>query len=157
MVRLVNVFVLVLTYKSDRKLSDHARTSTKRREPGLQSHVKLYNNICHQMKALAGRRRGLRRVILPKPIDPQNVFALDVDDDIWQDTGLDEDDDTDNAAPEWLTDDTVRKAIRLTLLHDRCVEEEDRLRKERWAMQDWVYEEWMVVLTAQRLNSKTNI
>ena len=65
-----------------------------------------------KMKAVAARRRDLSRAVLPRPIDPRMIFALDMDDDIWQDAGLDDnDDDSNNDAPRWLGDDEMRKGI----------------------------------------------
>jgi hypothetical protein len=101
------------------------------------------------MKAIAAQRRDLRRAVLPKPIDSQTVFALDIDDDIWQDVGLEDDD---NYAPPWLADDNVRKGIRILVLHDRCIEEKIRLQKECTAMKEWVSEEWQVIQLARKLN-----
>ncbi|KAG2155941.1 uncharacterized protein EDB93DRAFT_1073135, partial [Suillus bovinus] len=57
---------------------------------------------------------------------------LDVDDDIWQDIGLD--DDTLNPLA-WLSDNTVRNGIWLQLEVDWCNEEEARLMRERTVIQ----------------------
>ncbi|KZP30234.1 hypothetical protein FIBSPDRAFT_726398 [Athelia psychrophila] len=44
--------------------------------------------------------------IIPEPIPPGGLWALDVDDNIWQDIGL-EDDNVDSAPPLWLRDENV--------------------------------------------------
>ena len=51
------------------------------------------------------------------------LFSLDVDDDIWQDIGLTETDDSTDP-PLWLSDENVRMGIRAMLEMDRCQEEE---------------------------------
>jgi hypothetical protein len=71
---------------------------------------------------------------------------LDVDDDIWQDLGLQEDDLSD--PPRWLTDEKVHQGIRWMLELDRCLEEEERLKEERCFLQEWVVEEWRRVENA---------
>jgi len=45
--------------------------------------------------------------IKPKKIDKEGLFKLDVDDDIWQDIGLDEDELEMREIPKWLADNTV--------------------------------------------------
>ncbi|KAL6302529.1 hypothetical protein BKA93DRAFT_827420 [Sparassis latifolia] len=79
--------------------------------------------------------------ISPQLIQGNGLFKLDVDDDIWQDVGLDDDDDI-AAVPHWLGDETVREGIKNRLLLDRCNEEEERLREERCSLQEWFAEEW---------------
>ncbi|KAH7905600.1 hypothetical protein BJ138DRAFT_1118327 [Hygrophoropsis aurantiaca] len=59
----------------------------------------------------------------------EGLFQLDVDDDIWQDTGLD--DDISMAAPQWLVDKNIQSGIQLLLEIDRCTE------KEEWMMTEW--------------------
>ncbi|KAG6805487.1 hypothetical protein H0H92_015216, partial [Tricholoma furcatifolium] len=74
------------------------------------------------------------------------LFALDVDDTIWQDVGLTDDMGSINVTPPlWLADDRVRDGIRAFLEHDRCIEEEERVRRECQSMRLWFMEEWSVV------------
>ncbi|KAJ7302004.1 hypothetical protein DFH08DRAFT_919019 [Mycena albidolilacea] len=80
----------------------------------------------------------------PLPIPADHVWQLDLDDDIWQDVGLD-DDEISAEPPLWLCDEKVRSGIRAMLELDRCKEENVRLKKERCAMQVWFAEEWQVV------------
>jgi hypothetical protein len=84
----------------------------------------------------------------PQPIQRDGLFKLDVDDDIWQDVGLD--DEYDGGIPPWLGDEGVRTGIQALLQHDRCCEEELRLRKERCNLQHWFMEEWDCIEAAQR-------
>ncbi|KAL6298593.1 hypothetical protein BKA93DRAFT_820298 [Sparassis latifolia] len=108
---------------NNNKLSTHAESSIKRREPGILKLAKTYNDLCMQMSTLIRQRKAPRFAIVPPPIQSNGLFKLDVDDDIWQDVGLDDDADTD-AVPRWLGDETVREGIKMCLLLDRCIEEE---------------------------------
>ena len=73
-----------------------------------------------------------------------NLFNLDIDDDIWQDVGLTEADNS-SEPPLWLCDDNIRMGIRAMLERDHCLEEEARLIKERWSLQEWFAEEWKIL------------
>ena len=84
---------------------------------------------------------------MPHPIDTHKLFSLDVDDEIWQDIGLDEIDENEGT-PLWLGDSNVRNGIKHLLALDRCLEEEARLKRERLAMQEWMCEEWMTLQRA---------
>ena len=79
-------------------------------------------------------------------ISREGIFQLDVDDEIWQDVGLE--DEVANP-PRWLADDNVRQGIRLLLDHDRCVEEENRLSRERCVMQEWMITKWTTLESAR--------
>jgi hypothetical protein len=102
------------------------------------------------MQTLVQQQQAPRNVFIARPIDAQKLFALDVDDEIWQDTGLDGEED--GAVPLWLGSDDVRKGIQNLLTLDRCKEEEIRLRKERFAMQVWIREEWDTLQRALIVN-----
>lgn len=104
------------------------------------------------MLSLIRHRKAPAGAICPQKIEPKGLFALDVDDDIWQDIGLDNDNgdhQNDNLVPPlWLSDDGVCQGIKALLERDRCVEEESRLQHERRAMQEWFSEEWKVLSSA---------
>jgi len=89
--------------------------------------------------------------IAPQYISKDGLFKLDVDDDIWQDVGLD--DDMEGPVPGWLGDENVCTGIKNLLELDRCQEEEHRLRMERCAMQEWMMEEWTCLDATIRLSS----
>jgi hypothetical protein len=91
--------------------------------------------------------------VVPKKISREGLFGLDVDDEIWQDVGLEEGEDT-SLTPAWLGNDEVRQGITSVLELDRCVEEEMRLQRERCAMQDWMLAEWDALQAAQNITSK---
>ena len=84
----------------------------------------------------------------PIPIDLEGLFHLDVDDNIWQDIGLTDENDNNIAIPPWLADDDVREGIRALLDYNRCEEEEERLKQERISLQQWFTEEWIILDTA---------
>ncbi|KAG1723637.1 hypothetical protein EDB19DRAFT_1951979 [Suillus lakei] len=58
--------------------------------------------------------------IAPHSITPTGIFQLDVDNDIWQDVGLDS---NDMAPPAWLADENMHTAIKFQL--------------EEWMMAEW--------------------
>ncbi|KAG1797810.1 uncharacterized protein HD556DRAFT_1440770 [Suillus plorans] len=76
---------------------------------------------------------------MPHIILCDGIFLLDVDDNIWQDVGLD--DDT-MVLPAWLSDDAVRNGIHLQLEVDWCMEKKARLMCERAVIQEWMLAEW---------------
>jgi hypothetical protein len=108
-----------------------------------------YNALCAQLAKLIERRKAPRNAIAPQPIQSNGLFNLDVDDEIWQDVGLD--DDSDGPMPLWLCNDDVRRGIKSLLEVDRCIEEEQRLRMERCALQEWLFEEWSCIERAKDL------
>ena len=73
---------------------------------------------------------------------------MDVDDDIWQDIGLTDNNDEDLDIPAWLGDEHVRKGIKSLLELDRCMEEQRRLISECISMRQWLREEWVIVTSA---------
>ncbi|KAG1860952.1 hypothetical protein F4604DRAFT_1882527 [Suillus subluteus] len=108
-------------------------------EPGILKLITTYNGLCSQLQSLIQRRQAPPSAVPPHIIPRDGVFQLNIDDDIWQDVGLD--DDTLNP-PAWLSDDTVRNGIRLQLEVDQCNEEEARLMQERAIIQEWMLAEW---------------
>ncbi|KAG6805150.1 hypothetical protein H0H92_000519, partial [Tricholoma furcatifolium] len=85
-------------------------------------------------------------VVAPQKIETKGLFALDVDDTIWQDIGLAADENSINITPPaWLADESVRSGIKAVLEHDRCIEELERLQRECRSMRLWLAEEWVAV------------
>ncbi|KAG2030262.1 hypothetical protein BDR03DRAFT_936700 [Suillus americanus] len=127
------------TINAEHKLHANTQQSIKRREPGILKLVSTYNGLCSQLRSLICQRQAPPYAIMPHIIPRDGIFLLDVDDDIWQDVGLDNDT---MVPPAWLSDDAVRNGIRLQLEVDRCVEEEARLMRERAVIQEWMLAEW---------------
>lgn len=138
----------------ERNLSDHTKASLKRREPTIAKLAKTYNGLCKEIARIIERREAPLGAIAPSQIDHDQLFNLDVDDEIWQDIGLDEGPASTNEAdplsvPRWLADQAVRDGIRALLELDRCQEEEARLKLERCALQEWLIEEWACYTRAE--------
>lgn len=83
-------------------------------------------------------------------IKREGLFAMDVDDAIWEDIEVDDD----VVAPAWLCDEDTRRGIRYLHQLERCEEEEERLTYERCAIQEWFMEEWVSVNNAIMENGK---
>ncbi len=126
------------------KLEKHAQDQVKRKEPGIQTLARKYNNLCGELIVMIKEKKAPRGAIGPVKIDMETLFKLDVDDDIWQDIGLTNTDSMQNI-PAWLGDKDVRKGIKALLEFDRCEEEKRRLIEEHISMQQWMREEWIVI------------
>lgn len=92
--------------------------------------------------------------VAPEVIPPDGLWKLDVDDTIWQDIGLDENE-HDGQPALWLRNDKVCAGIRSMLDYDRCIEEESGLFREQVALQDWIVEEWAVLSAASEQTGRT--
>jgi hypothetical protein len=138
----------------DMKLHGHIEGSLKRREPTILRLSKDYNDLCRQLSTLIRRRKAPTGAVPPREIIREGLFMLDVDDEIWQDAGLDDDFEQ---PPMWLSNEGVRQGIRYLLERDRCQEEEVRLSRERRALQEWLQEEWQVNQIARRHGSEFNL
>ncbi|THU82373.1 hypothetical protein K435DRAFT_933946 [Dendrothele bispora CBS 962.96] len=128
---------------SEQQLNEHTRDSIRRREPGISAIATKYNKLCDEMATLIRQKKAPKFAVAPKKIERDTLFDLDVDEDIWQDVGLDEEDA--GPPPPWLCDEKVRKAIRAMLELDRCEEEMSRIRINRRALQEWFVDEWEVL------------
>ncbi|KIK14542.1 hypothetical protein PISMIDRAFT_116847, partial [Pisolithus microcarpus 441] len=125
---------------SEQRLQNHTVTSVKWCEPGIVKLSTNYNNMCLQMAALIHQGKAPQGSIAPVLIPRDALFKLDVDDDIWQDAGLE--DDTGRLPPAWLADENVQSGIRSLLELRRCEEEERCLLYERRMLMEWFSEEW---------------
>lgn len=121
----------------------------KRREPAILKLAKSYNDVCAQLRRIIREGQAPQGVVAPPDINREGLLDLDVDDEIWQDIGLD---DYEGRVPLWLGDENVRAGIRYLHQLRRCEEEEIRLKDERCGLQEWVSDEWMALSTA-RLNA----
>ncbi|EIN12249.1 hypothetical protein PUNSTDRAFT_60254, partial [Punctularia strigosozonata HHB-11173 SS5] len=135
-------------YSLMRTLGAHATNAIQQREPGIQALARRYNTLCIEMSDLIKRGAAPPGAQAPTPIDVKSLWNLDVDDPIWHDTGLMDEDLGEEAYPRWFADDAVRKGIRAMLEIDRCNEELARLRKERTTLQEWLQDEWAATADA---------
>jgi len=77
--------------------------------------------------------------IAPKALDNDKLFSLEIDDPIWDDRGLT---DNDMEVPLWLGNDQAHEGIRAMLMQDRCEEEKVFLQREANALAYWFSTEW---------------
>ncbi|KAF9511270.1 hypothetical protein BS47DRAFT_1373123 [Hydnum rufescens UP504] len=91
---------------SNHNTMEHTTKALKRRYHSVTSLVADYNKWQLNMMKLRGQGRISKNAIIPPPIDMKGLFGLDVNNDIWQDIGL-ADDEFDGTVPPWLGDDDV--------------------------------------------------
>ncbi|KAL1658923.1 hypothetical protein GGF50DRAFT_66318 [Schizophyllum commune] len=133
----------------ENRLQKHIKTAAERREGTVKTIVKKYNKACRELSSLiqAQRTRTGRCPIRPlKELPATGLWDLGIDNPCWDDLRYDADDE--DAAPPWMANEDVRKAIRGRLLLDRCQEEERRLQHERENVLEWLEVEWVAVLRA---------
>ncbi|KAG6823038.1 hypothetical protein H0H92_011615 [Tricholoma furcatifolium] len=133
-------------WSTDNKIDEHTAASVKRRDPSLSKLAWTYNTLLKKLLHLIDQGRAPPGAVVPQKIETKGLFALDVDDAIWQDAGLTGDAST--TPPPWLADELVRDGIRALLESDRCVEEDMRLKHEFCSMRLWLHEEWDIVNAA---------
>ena len=133
------------------KLHSHTESSVKCRESGIVKLLKTYNGLCTQLQALIRQGKAPQNALPPLPIAREGLFQLDIDDEVWQDIGLD---DTDSHPPGWLANDGVRQGIKYMLELDRCEEEAAHVMRERCALQEWMQEEWMQVESVKEQSNR---
>ncbi|OAX31014.1 hypothetical protein K503DRAFT_794986 [Rhizopogon vinicolor AM-OR11-026] len=133
------------TVTGERKLHMNTQHSIKHQEPGILKLVLTYNGLCTRLQSLIQQRRAPPSAVPPHIIPHDGIFLLDVNDNIWQDVGLD---DEILDPPAWLSDEAVRDGICLQLEVDRCMEEEAQLMWERAVIQEWMLVEWESIQAA---------
>ncbi|KAJ7688715.1 hypothetical protein B0H17DRAFT_1202793 [Mycena rosella] len=114
---------------NNQKLYSHTESTVKRREPTISKVNADYNKLCGELAKLIQEGKAPRGAIAPRPIPAKGIWQLDVDDGIWQDVGLD--------------DDNAEAAIEPPL---GCATK--TLVKERCSLQEWFAEEWATVSLA---------
>ncbi|KAJ7075038.1 hypothetical protein B0H15DRAFT_956854 [Mycena belliarum] len=114
---------------NDQKLYTHTESAVKRREPTISKVNTEYNKLCVEISTLIRDGKAPRGSVAPVQIPAKGIWQLDVDNAVWQDVGLDEDEDAITEPPPWLSDE--KKTA--------------RLRRERCLLQVWFAEEWTVV------------
>ncbi|KAJ7697423.1 hypothetical protein B0H17DRAFT_1130398 [Mycena rosella] len=133
---------------SEQKLLAHTDSAVKRREPQI-SHLKNdYNKLCDAIVIEIREKRAPRGAVAPERINTKALYALDVDDAIWQDVGLQ--DEGQKEPPLWLSSDSVCSGIRAMLDLDRAHEEDGFLARERESLRVWFAEEWTIVNAAMQ-------
>ncbi|KAJ7054851.1 hypothetical protein C8F01DRAFT_994985 [Mycena amicta] len=124
---------------SEHKKNEHASAAIKKREPTIKKLVKQYNEEVAKIEKLIQQKKVPANTRAPVRLDVDNIFELDIDDSIWLDVGL-TDDDAD--IPEALLDPGVRNLIRTLLQKRRAEEELHRLRREHGHLRIHLAAEW---------------
>ena len=129
---------------------DHAQTKTLLRcsSQYMTSLIMGYNHLVKQMAILKSHGLALRGAHVPQMKDTKQIFALDVDDMIWHDDGLDGAKDQD-LPPHWLANDAIQEWISALLKTDCVREQEEWLNKEVQSIFSWLNEEVMDIQQAQ--------
>jgi hypothetical protein len=122
---------------------DHKPTKDllKRGQQSIATLVSKFNRLVAVMEDLKQRRKAPFGVRVPKKLKMDMLFWLDVDDEIWNEDGLLEEDVV--SPPEWLANQKVRDAIPAMLECDRIHEEMERLDMEEKRMMLWLRYEIM--------------
>ncbi|KAG1733270.1 hypothetical protein EDB19DRAFT_1639732 [Suillus lakei] len=141
----------VIIFDLEHKLHVHAEASIQWRNPTIQKLVTTYNILCNKLIDLIRRGEAPAGAIAPHSITLTGIFQLDVDDDIWQDVGLDG---NDMAPPAWLADENMCTPIKFQLKVDRCNEEGARIMREHCVLQEWMMAEWDALQEARTCAGK---
>ncbi|KAJ3964610.1 hypothetical protein EV361DRAFT_873869 [Lentinula raphanica] len=72
------------------RVHHHTEDSVKKRDPSIQKLARQYNSLCAEMQRLISLNCAPRNACSPVLIPMKDLFNLDVDDEIWQDVGLDD-------------------------------------------------------------------
>ncbi len=75
------------------KLKKSVEGKVKRKEPGIQALARNYNKLCQELKQLILSKKCPLGAVSPVLIDLEGLFHLNVDDNIWQDIGLTDEND----------------------------------------------------------------
>ncbi|CAK5282214.1 unnamed protein product [Mycena citricolor] len=129
---------------SDWKLRNAIASSVSKRLPRIRRLVGEFNKLCAKLADMAIHNQAPRGAKIPVPIVTKKVPNLDVDDKIWDDVGL-TDEDSSSAPPDWLVNESVKEGIKALLDERRALEEDRFLRNERRSMKAWFQEEWSVI------------
>ncbi|KAJ7060644.1 hypothetical protein C8F01DRAFT_1253133 [Mycena amicta] len=127
---------------SAKKKNEHASSAIKKREPGIKKLVKSYNTEVAKIEQLIKRGKVPEGTIAPERLVEAHIFELDIDDAIWLDVGLT---DEESPLPEVLLNPDLRKQIRALLQKRRCEEESHRLKREHGHLRIWFATEWEAV------------
>ncbi|KAJ7061896.1 hypothetical protein B0H15DRAFT_746585, partial [Mycena belliarum] len=113
---------------NEQKLYTHTESAVKRREPTISKVNSEYNKLCREMSRLVAEGKAPRGAIAPVEIPAKGIWKLDVDDAVWEDVGLDDDEISATEPPPWLSDEKVCSGIKAMLELDRSAEEDLRLK-----------------------------
>lgn len=127
--------LLTFPFLTGNKMFMQVKKSISNREQGLKQLAQSYNREVTVMTELKENDLRYRNTIVPKLLDLNNLFRLDIFSTIWDDFGLEEGDE--NEAQLWEFDENVRQGVRAMLELDRSKEEEERLWWEVSSLGRW--------------------
>ncbi|KAF9230012.1 hypothetical protein BU15DRAFT_69562, partial [Melanogaster broomeanus] len=96
---------------NEQRFHNHISNALNHCEPAILSLVSQYNSLCDNMKTYIKDGNAPRHAAQPVKISQQGLFSLDIDDEIWQDVDLGDDDDQ-GPQPPWLVDEEVKEGIK---------------------------------------------
>lgn len=120
-----------------------AKQALQKRGPALQRAIQRYNNLCARLALLSPAGSNFP---LPEPLSTDLALLRD-DGSYLQDVFLSH---SVGPAPAWITDPTLRHAIRAMHVLDRCDEEQVRLLHEISNFTGWLGDEISAVCTAMQ-------
>ncbi|EJD33795.1 hypothetical protein AURDEDRAFT_23073, partial [Auricularia subglabra TFB-10046 SS5] len=115
--------------------------SIQRRTPAIHNAIARYNTCCARVRELVPAGRSFP---LPQPL-PTEISKLRNDPALLEDVWVSN---IPAGCARWLTDSTVRVAIRAQLSLDRCAEERKRLSREEAQLLEWLKLEAKAVTVA---------
>ncbi|KAF9520120.1 hypothetical protein BS47DRAFT_1357629 [Hydnum rufescens UP504] len=131
----------------DHNTMEHTSKALKWHYSSVKSLVVDYNKHHQSMIKLCSWRGIPWNAVIPPPIDIKGLFNLDVDNDIWQDVGL-ADDEFEGKVPPWLGDEDVQNGIRLVQELTNCHDELSLCERELYSFQLWFEEESVALMAA---------
>ncbi|KZS86524.1 hypothetical protein SISNIDRAFT_420781, partial [Sistotremastrum niveocremeum HHB9708] len=134
-----------------RRLTDNVVAAITRTDGSLDKTVTKFNKLAKEVNALISKKSVPPKASRMKLIPTKKTYEIDIDNHIWQDLAIDPT--TDEAAPRWLTNKSLRSAIINHLQSQRCDEELARVAHEANALQSWFTREWDLLIAALRRNS----
>jgi hypothetical protein len=133
----LNIYLVILGEKDHKPTKD----LLKRGQQSIGTLVGKYNRLVATMEDLKRRRKAPFGARVPRKLNTATLFRLDVDDEIWNEDGLLEEDISN--PPGWLANQMIRDAIPAMLDRDRIREETERLDAEEKRLMFWLRYEIM--------------
>lgn len=131
--------MLIVYCNVERRLKERIETTASKHGASLGKLISSFNKLCDEINTLIRKRSAPHHAVAPQHLNRESVLSLDVDDPIWNDCGLGDDD---SEVPLWLRSDEVREGISALLTLRRCEEEERYLSREGFFLQNWYRQEW---------------
>ncbi|KAF8342110.1 uncharacterized protein EI90DRAFT_3115984 [Cantharellus anzutake] len=124
----------------DQSMKAHVEKAVNKRSSGIESTLSKYNNKLKELGALRNADPALREVYLPPVIPRRNLYKLDVDQPIWENS--DRPEASGDALPCWLTDVEVKEGIRYAQQLKNSHQELARCKAEHANLRQWFLQEY---------------